>query len=85
MRVVTVGALDRPFVDAMLVGQVKACADFEVAGVADILLGSRQEWADLRRAMNRVAGDAADFAGRVSRSANRYLAKIIGVASETAI
>ena len=74
-----------PSLTRCLKGSSKRAPYLEMAGVADLALLLGEQRADLGGAVDRVAGDAAHFAGRVRRAPNLDLAEIIGVTREAAV
>lgn len=65
--------------------QFKLGADLEVAGVASLAFGCGEQGPFLSGTMDRVAGDATDFAGRVGGATDLHFAEVGGMACQAIV
>jgi hypothetical protein len=81
VRIVTIGALDQPFVNAMPERHFKLSLLLEMARVAQFGLRLRQQKLFGFRLVRRVAGDATDIVLRMDRVDRVHMLRPAGVAT----
>jgi hypothetical protein len=85
VRIVTVGALDQPFVHPMMERHVELGFLLEMAREAKLGLRFLQEELIRLRVVRGVAGDATHIAGRVNRVDRIHVLRTARVAGEAAV